>query len=157
MNILRPAFAHATGSDEIHIAAPWNSFTAAKNRLASSLNTNPGVLGRLARKLNTSIQQRVAENRSTDSEALDFLAKHESNDVRSAVAQNENTPPSTAESLAGDLSCDVRYAMAENARTNKTLLGALAEDENPYVQERARRTQARLSAEDTLLARTQAW
>lgn len=133
------------------IVPHWNLFTAAKNRLASGLNSTPGVLGRLARLGSTSVQQRVAENRSTDFETLDLLAQHQSSDVRSAVAQNVNTRESTTQSLAEDANADVRYAMAENPWTSTTLLEMLAGDDNPYVQHRAMRTQALLKAEQILL------
>jgi hypothetical protein len=76
---------------------------------------------------------------------------HVSSDVRAAVAQNENTRRSTVDSLAGDANCDVRFAMAENPWTSTELLEALAKDDNPFVQHRARRTQARVRAEETLL------
>ena len=138
------------GHDESYTAHHWNLFTAAKNRLASSLDSNPGVLDRLARRLNASVQERVAENTSTDSCTLHLLAQHESSDVRAAAAQNENALQSTVDVLAGDASCDVRYAMAENPLTCAKLLEALAEDENPFVQNRAQVTQARLKAEETL-------
>lgn len=133
------------------ICPQWNMFTAAKNRLATSLGNKPGVLDRLARRVDTPVQQRVAENRTTNSETLEFLSQHDSSDVRSAVAQNDNTLRSTVDSLAGDASCDVRFAMAENPGTSPVLLERLADDENPYVQDRAKRTQARLQAEETLL------
>jgi len=125
----------------------WNLYTAAKNRLASGLHNKPGVLDRLARKVNKPVQQRVAENRTTTSDTLELLAQHESSEIRSAVAQNENSLRSTVDALADDESCDVRYAMAENPGTSPALLDKLAEDENPFVQNRAKRTQARLRAE----------
>lgn len=150
MNIVTPALVHERRIDEIGIAPRWNLFTAAKNRLASSQETKPGILNCLARRVNTSVQRRVAENRATDSETLELLAQHESADVRAAVAQNDNTLRSTVLSLAADVSCDVRYAMAENAWTVSTLLEILAGDENPYVQERAKQTQARLKVEESL-------
>lgn len=130
--------------DKIGKSRRWNMFTAAKNRLASSLDSTTGVLNRLARRGETSVQQRVAENRSTDSETLDLLAQHQSADVRSAVAQNVNTRESTTHTLAADVNADVRYAMAENPLTSTELLETLAEDENPFVQHRTRQTQALL-------------
>lgn len=138
-------------ADQIRNTARWNQYTAAKNRLASNQNSSTGILNLLARRINTKVQQRVAENTSTDSRTLELLSKHESSQVRSAVAQNKNTLRSTVDSLAGDLSSDVRYAMAEDAGTSTTLLETLAGDDNPYVQERAKRTQSRLQAEKTLL------
>jgi len=134
------------------IVPMWNMYTAAKNRLASNQDSTSGVLFRLACKKNFSVQQRVAENSSSDSQTLDLLAQHQSANVRSAVAQNENTSELTMNSLAADLSADVRYAMAENPLTDEILLETLAGDENPYVQDRARRSQARLRAEETFLS-----
>lgn len=140
------------GIGELRICPRWNMFTAAKNRLASSLRTKPDMLNRLAHTGNTSVQQRVAENSTTNSATLDFLSLHESSDIRSAVAQNENCLSTTVDALAGDSNCDVRFAMAANPWTSAKLLQRLAEDENPYVQIRAQRTQARLKVEETLLA-----
>lgn len=125
----------------------WNMFTAAKNRLASRLESRPGVLNQLARKVNANVQERVAENSSTDSETLELLSRHESSDVRAATAQNENTLQSTIDSLADDANSDVRYAIAENPGTSARLLDVLATDENPYVQDRAKRTQERLKTQ----------
>lgn len=149
---MTPELAATTKIGKIRICPRWNMFTAAKNRLASSIGTKPALLDRLARRENTSVQQRVAENRATNSESLEFLSRHDSSDIRSAVAQNDNTLRSTVDALAGNASCDVRFAMAENPWTSAVILERLAEDENPYVQGRARRTQARLKAEETLLA-----
>lgn len=150
--IMTPRLAATPRIDKIRIYPQWNMFTAAKNRLASSSGNKPGVLDRLARKTNTSVQQRVAENSTTSSETLDFLSRHDSSDIRSAVAQNDNSLRSTVDELVGDASSDVRFAMAENPWTSILLLERLAEDENPYVQDRAIRTQARLRAEETLLS-----
>lgn len=147
-----PELASTIGIGKIRICPRWNLFTAAKNRLASSLGKETGVLDRLARRVNKAVQQRVAENRTTSSETLEFLSRHELSDIRSAVAQNDNSLRSTVTALAGDASSDVRFAMAENPWTSVALLEGLAEDDNPYVQDRAKRTQARLKAEETLLA-----
>lgn len=149
---MTPELAATTRIGKIRIWPRWNTFTAAKDRLASSLINKPGVLDRLGRKLNTSVQLRVAENRTTNFETLDYLSLHDSSDIRSAVAQNDNTLRSTVDALADDVSSDVRFAMAENPWTSTALLQRLAEDENPFVQNRAQRTQARLKAEETLLA-----
>jgi hypothetical protein len=129
----------------------WNLFTATKNRMASSLDSNPALLDRLSRKFNASVQQRVAENRSANSQTLDRLSQHESSDVRAAIAQNGNTLEATAVLLSQDVDCDVRYAIAANPRTRKEILSELAEDENPFVQHRARQTQDRIEAEPSPL------
>ena len=139
-----------TSINLIRTCPHWNMYTAAKNRLASSLVNAPGVLDRLGRQLNERVQLRVAENRTTDTETLEFLSKHGSGSIRSAVAQNDNTRQSTVDSLADDVNSDVRYAMAANPSTSSPLLERLATDENPYVQERAQRTIARVKAEETL-------
>lgn len=141
-----------TSISAIWMCPRWNMFTAAKNRLASSLIIRLGALELLARKGSISVQQRVAENRTTNSETLELLSRHDSSDIRSAVAQNDNSLRSTVDSLADDTNCDVRFAMAENPWTSAVLLERLAEDDNPYVQNRALRTQARLKAQETFLA-----
>jgi len=147
---MTPALVLKTIIDDMRIVPRWNMFTAAKHRLASSLGTKPRLLAQLARKINIAVQQRIAENCSTNSATLELLALHASTDVRASVAQNESTKRSTVNRLATDVSSDVRYAMADNAHTSTKLLLALADDENPYVQDRAKRTQARLQAEETL-------
>lgn len=129
----------------------WNLYTAAKNRLASGLNTKTGVLALLAKRGNAAVQERVAENCSTDCNTLDILSQHESSNVRSAVAQNASANMVTMDTLSVDSDCDVRYAMAENPWTSTKLLAVLAEDENPYVQNRARKTQDRLKAQEVVL------
>ncbi len=146
MNTIKPAKSFTVSINEV-VLMRWNMFTAAKNRLASDLKSAPGVLDRLARTLNAQVQQRVAENTSTGRETLELLSHHESSDVRSAVAQNHSTCSSTLDSLSHDASSDVRYAMAEDTRTSTMHLQSLATDENPYVQDRAKRTQSRLAAE----------
>jgi len=47
--------------------------------------------------------------------------------------------------LANDLCCDVRFALAENHNIDSDILATLAEDENPYVAWRARKTLKRLT------------
>ena len=130
------------------LAPLWNLFTAAKKSLASSSNTKANVLTNLAIRGNKAVQERVAENTSTDSLTLEWLAKHEDSVVRSAVAQNDSTPSATASRLSDDHHCDVRYAMAENPKTDEAILEKLTNDTNPYVQDRAKRTQARLRDQD---------
>lgn len=148
MKSIRPILGSIIRMDRF---AKWNLFTAAKNRLASGLNTNIGVLAVLARRVNITVQQRVAENSSTDCDTLNLLSQHECSNVRSAVAQNASTNITTMDFLSIDADCDVRYAMAENPWTSTRLLSVLAEDENPYVQNRARKTQDRLKAQEVVL------
>lgn len=150
MNKIRRQLGLKNSIDKIQIVPLWNMFTAAKNRLASGMGTKPAILRRLGRTVNASVQQRIAENRTTESATLELLSHHESADVRAAVAQNDNTSRATVDSLSGDASSDVRYAMAANARTSTALLETLSTDENPYVQDRAQRTQARLKLEPKL-------
>lgn len=123
---------------------PWNLYTAAKNRLASSLETGVRMLDRLGRTGSDAVQIRVAENEKSGPEILRFLSKLSNSEVRAAVAQNASTSPAIAEELAGDADADVRYAMAANAHTSPALLSILAQDDNPYVSNRAVRTQERL-------------
>jgi hypothetical protein len=47
--------------------------------------------------------------------------------------------------LAVDLDADLRYALAENHNINEGVLELLANDTNPYVADRARRTLTRLT------------
>lgn len=135
---------------EAALAPLMNMFLAAKRRLASNPLTQQSVLTSLAIRGSKSVQQRVAENSSTDTLTLDWLAKHADSEVRSAVAQNNSTTHATASTLSDDHHCDVRYAMAENPETNESILDKLTTDENPYVQDRAKRTQARLREQESL-------
>ncbi|CAN5149422.1 hypothetical protein BH11CYA1_BH11CYA1_28510 [soil metagenome] len=52
--------------------------------------------------------------------------------------------------LAKDPHCDVRMALAENHNIDSDILALLADDENPYVAWRARKTIKRLSVGSTL-------
>jgi hypothetical protein len=92
----------------------------------------------------------VAENINATPETLTLLARHESSDIRAAVAQNGHSFPSTVNALSDDPDCDVRYAMAENPWMSKDVLEKLSSDENPFVQNRARRTQALIRAEENI-------
>jgi hypothetical protein len=47
--------------------------------------------------------------------------------------------------LAQDPCCDVRFALAENHNIDCDILAALADDENPFVAWRARKTIKRLT------------
>jgi len=49
-------------------------------------------------------------------------------------------------SLACDSSPDLRYAMSENHNIHKDVLNLLADDDNPFVAHRARKTLERLKA-----------
>lgn len=126
-----------------------------KSRLASSPDTLPEVLDRLADKGETPVSERVAENPTAPPQTLAKLAEHEAPEVRAAVSENKNTPVETVNSLAADENPDVRYRVAENPDTPPVVLQALLEDENPYVQERAKdtlhATQSVLSRADSLL------
>ena len=74
------------------------------------------------------------------------------NRVSRLSSNPETSIRSSTNSLAGKASFGARYAMAENPRTDAILLEGLAEDSNSCVQNRAKRTQALLKAEETFLS-----
>jgi hypothetical protein len=125
-----------------------NLFTAAKHLLASGACTSGSTLSRLGRLGSDSVRRLIAENPTTDEATLDHLSKDHDTDVRSAVADNPSTSAATTEQLAGDQSADVRYSMAESSKTPRDLLKRLAKDDNPYIQDRAERTQARIESDE---------
>jgi len=86
----------------------------------------------------------LAESPSTSPRTLEVLAYNPSDAVRQAVADNPRTPVSALRVLVTDLSDEVRYAMAENHNLEQELLETLAEDDNPYVSQRAMDTLAGL-------------
>lgn len=66
--------------------------------------------------------------------------------------QNRSSFACTVDDLSHDENADVRSALAESPLTGQLILEALLDDENPYVQARARQTQVRLGIEKGLLA-----
>ncbi len=60
--------------------------------------------------------------------------------MRASVATNPAAPQEVVEILSRDENADVRYSMAECDHMQFHVLDRLANDENPYVAERARVT-----------------
>ncbi|CAN5124256.1 hypothetical protein BH10CYA1_BH10CYA1_35480 [soil metagenome] len=113
--------------------------------IAKSPETHPAVLDVLASVDSNAFAERIAENPKASPSTLARLAGHASYTVRTAVAENENTPAEILCILVTDGHADVRFAMAENHNLDEGLLNTLAEDENCYVADRARRTLNRIA------------
>ncbi len=92
------------------------------------------------------VRRRVADRKRVTPEILEALASDSSPAVRSAVALNPQTSMNLLLDLLVDPSNDVRYCMAENHSLPKSLLEALAQDSNPYVQQRAQTTLSHLNS-----------
>lgn len=118
--------------------------TLAKVRLASSPNTCPKTLSRLAHSKNKTVLLRLAENPNVEDAVLERLASHDCADVRGAVAENDKTPLRILMILASDEDADVRYSLAENHNVPPVVLVVLADDDNPYVSCRAEQTLIRI-------------
>lgn len=116
--------------------------------VAMSPQTHPRVLAALAREAAAALLQRIAENPRTPPEVLAELAEHHEAEVRVAVAENRNTSQETAWRLVRDENLDVRYILAESYHLPKEMLELLADDDNPYVAVRARKTLNRLYSAD---------
>jgi hypothetical protein len=71
-------------------------------------------------------------------------------DDQFSLADDMSTPVQTAMRLARDENVDLRYALAENHNLATSVLELLAEDSNPYVCARAKKTMARLKDEDLI-------
>jgi hypothetical protein len=65
------------------------------------------------------------------------------------VSDHRNTGLDVMLELAVDVNADVRLAVAENHNISRDVLILLLDDENPYVADRARKTLARISIQDT--------
>jgi hypothetical protein len=108
--------------------------------LAGNPDTMEHVLVELARHTVPMVRGRVAENVHTPLGTLIKLALDEDVEVRVALSHNAKLPPPLMWYLCTDPSNDVRYSMAENPHFSAEVLQHLAEDANPYVAFRARRT-----------------
>ncbi len=106
---------------------------------------SPGaVLDLISRLHNERYAERVAENPQTWTSTLRRLAAHPSVQVRMAVAQHPSTPADVYLQLSRDANPDVRYIIAECLHRDINVLTQLAEDEQCYVAQRAKRSLARL-------------
>ena len=73
-----------------------------KEYLASSMNTYPDILEKLAKDEYYSVRNKVAKNLNTTEEILEILAKDESFMIRYEVTQNPNSNLETLEFLTKD-------------------------------------------------------
>ena len=113
---------------------------------AGALSTPINQLQVLAGSEIQSVRRRVAENERTPAETLSLLARDNSAEVRMAVAANKSTEQSIIKRLTFDRSDDVRYLLASISYIPKHQLRHLAEDSNPHVAQRAKKTLSRLES-----------
>ncbi len=92
------------------------------------------------------IRRRIAENPSPPIQILFKLLNDEHSDERLGVSFNPIGQRPFLDELVADNDGDVRYGLAENAALPMNLIQKLANDENPYVAQRARKTVNRLKS-----------
>jgi 3-methyladenine DNA glycosylase AlkC len=102
--------------------------------------TEGTTLDELAEDKQHLIRARVAENPNTPLWTLLRLVNDDHEQVRLSAFFNPQLPESEKLYLARDPHVDVRYALAEDALTAVDILDLLADDENVYVQDRAKKT-----------------
>lgn len=107
---------------------------------AGAKTTSSGELSWLASSEFAKIRMRVAENSMTPPAVLESLACDENPDVRLAVAGNPATPKRIIFGMVRDPDLSVRHGLAEDPNIPIDILRLLAEDDNPYVYLRARKT-----------------
>jgi hypothetical protein len=129
------------------IKSPEREAARIRWMLAINPNTPSPVLEQLANDNSPSTLERIAENPRTGCATLARLAHHSNPGVRAAAAENANLSPRTAWRLAHDTSADVRMRLAENYFISLEVLRKLGNDNNPYVQNRARKTIDRVLAQ----------
>jgi hypothetical protein len=86
----------------------------------------------------------AAENPLTPPDTLALLAESCDVKVRMAVADNRSAFTETTMLLAQDEDADLRYQLAENHGIDESVLEVLADDSNPFVAHRARKTISRV-------------
>jgi hypothetical protein len=94
----------------------------------------------------TATRHRLAENPSTDAETLLKLSQDTDPEVRLSAAEHLNLPYFALKRLVEDPCLDVRLGMAANPNLPISILEMLIKDENPYIQDRARRSIERLNS-----------
>ncbi|MBZ0188199.1 MAG: hypothetical protein K8F91_18260 [Candidatus Obscuribacterales bacterium] len=86
------------------------------------------------------VRCRVAEHPRVPVLLLLQLACDQDAEVRIAVSEHAKLPQAALFELIVDDCADVRYAIAENHNLSVAVLSELADDENPFVSQRARRS-----------------
>ena len=105
-----------------------------------------GCVEKLSQSQDPLIRRRIAENPSTPLPILFELLTDEHSEVRLGISFNPLVQRPFLDELVHDRSVDVRYGLAENPTLPLDLIQALAQDENPYVAQRARTTYNRLAS-----------
>ncbi|MBX9568675.1 MAG: hypothetical protein K2X77_07250 [Candidatus Obscuribacterales bacterium] len=112
--------------------------------LAGQAGISETALRKFAHSRSPSLRMRIAENTNTPIDVLCMLANDDQTEVRLAAICNETAPDNLLNTVLNDADPTARYELAANACAKLWVLLALAEDENPYVQWRARKTLKRL-------------
>jgi hypothetical protein len=107
---------------------------------AGQETTNPQELRLLAESSLDRVRLRVAENPNSPRDVLAHLAKDPVSEIRAAVAVNPACPKKLRTNIAKDEDASVRWVIAEDPHTDPELLRELADDTNPYVSVRAKKT-----------------
>ena len=107
---------------------------------AGNIETSPQKLDELSNADSVRIRVRVAENKNACLSTLFRLFFDNDPEVRLAVAENPSSPQFFLDYLVDDPDDDVRYNLAENANLKLKHLKQLAQDQNPYIRERAKKT-----------------
>jgi hypothetical protein len=105
--------------------------------IATCSDTPSALLQKLAEDSDVDVRRYVAINPNTPPAILQKLAEDLDPIVRVVIATNPNTPSALFLKLAADSIEFVRRAVAENPHTSPDLLGVMALDENPGVQQSA--------------------
>ena len=138
----------------------------AKSGIGSRLNMNPTILylSHLASQMMpievqahtlkktcrsisalTVIDRRfLAEEASTSPQTLLKLSRDKDPEVRLSAGEHPNMPYVGLRELVQDPCIDVRFGLAGNHNIPISILSMLTQDENPYVEDRAKRSLDRL-------------
>lgn len=111
---------------------------------AGQAGISESVVRKIAHSKSPSLRLRIAENANTPIDVLCMLANDGQIEVRMAAMCNETAPDNLLNSVLNDTDPTVRYELASCPNAKLWVLLALAEDENPYVQCRAKKTLQRL-------------
>jgi hypothetical protein len=112
--------------------------------LAGQAGLSDSASRKIAHSKSSNLRLRIAENIDTPIDVLCMLASDDQSEVRIAALCNETAPDNLLNGVLNDADPTVRYELASNPNAKLWVLLALSEDENPYVQCRARKTLQRL-------------
>ena len=88
----------------------------------------------------TMVRLRAAEHPFVSTETLLELSRDRNPEVRLSAAEHPKLPYFALQRLVQDPCLDVRLGLAENPNLPISILEILVKDENPYIEDRARRS-----------------